>query len=104
MARRAKPSVKAGSQVQVRFALTDAAGAPIADAEASALADACRATVTLAPAAAECARYESGKRTFRADVKTDKATPRGSRDVTVAVSAPDGSGLVAEAPLPIDVR
>ncbi|HEU0336775.1 MAG TPA: hypothetical protein VFR43_09490 [Gaiellaceae bacterium] len=99
-----KPSVKAGSQVQVRFALTDAAGAPIADAEAGALGDACRATVTLAPAAAECARYESGKRTFRADVKTDKATPRGSRDVTVAVSAPDGSGVVAETPLPIEVR
>ena len=99
-----RASVKAGAPIQVRFALADAAGLPIADAEAGAIAAACGATLSLPPAAPACAAYDARKDELRVDLKTDRATPPGTRPASLVVSAPDGSGPVVEEAIPLVVR
>jgi hypothetical protein len=84
---------KPGSTIPVRFALTNAAGTPISDASAQALANACgvRISFTAGDPANACASYNAKADRFEFDLKTTKSMT-GQQTITVRVFV--GSGLV----------
>jgi hypothetical protein len=89
-------STKRGSTLPVKFQLANAAGAPIADAQAQALlTPACRVKVTLDGVVQEgCASYDSRADRFQFDLKVPRTIALGTHAVGIQVSAPDGSGVV----------
>ena len=80
-----KDSVKAGQQLNVRFALGAADGTPIPDGLAQTLADACAVRVTFA-GAAECAIYDPAGDAFQALPRTSHSVPPGAYEVRVSVT------------------
>jgi FG-GAP repeat protein len=82
---RRPPGVNAGSAVPLRFALTDAAGTPIADADALALAADCRVRILLDGIAPGCARYDATANRFEYVLKTPKTLTPGKHTVTIQV-------------------
>ena len=81
---RAAPAGNAGAAVPVRFALTDAAGTPIADAVAQALAAACSVRVRL-DGGAPGARYDACGDRFEYVLKTPQSLASGTHKVALEV-------------------
>jgi YVTN family beta-propeller protein len=82
---------KAGQTVPIKIALTDVNGTPISDAEAQALASACRVTFSATGAqnlTAQCMKYDTTKQQF---VYTWKlaSSPTGADTITVTVTYPN---------------
>ena len=80
--------VAAGQAVPIRIALADAAGSRIPDADAAALAVACRVTFSAAGAqsrTSQCLRYDASKDQFVATWKLAKK-PLGAATIQVSVS------------------
>ena len=98
---RRPPGTNAGAAVPVRFALTDAAGSPIGDAEAAALATACAVTIRLDGGAPGCAKYEDLANQFAYVLKTPKTLAPGSHTVAIEVAFPGG---VSTTTVPLLVR
>lgn len=90
-----RSSYQRGATIPVRFALGNAAGAPISDAAASALlAPSCLVRVTLDGVDRGCPGYNTVGDFFQLDLKTTKSLARGTHTVGIEVGAADGSGLV----------
>lgn len=91
-----------GRSLRARFRVVDAGGAPIADAEAKALATRCRVRAGL-DAATVCARYDKRRDLFTASIRVPrKTTSPGSHEVVVRML--DAAGMpVVEAATPIAV-
>ena len=89
----ANASYKAGSSIPIKFALTNAAGTPISDASAQALANACGVKVSFSGGdpSPNCAIYDAKADRFQFDLKTAKSL-RGAQTITVRVFV--GTGLV----------
>jgi hypothetical protein len=89
--------VNSGANISVVFALADAAGSPISDAEASSLASSCSVKVLFSgtPGPAVCATYDAVEHRFHAGVKTSKQLAAGTYQLTVQVFA--GSVVVTTA-------
>ena len=70
-----KDEANAGSTIPVKFALADANGVRIPDAEAQAIATACEARIffTAGDPSPNCARYDAGANTFHFNLKTPKS-------------------------------
>jgi FG-GAP repeat len=98
---RRPPGVNAGAAVPVRFALTDAGGAPIPDAEALALAAACAVRVRLDDEAPGCAKYDASSDRFTYILKTPPSLSPGTHDVALEVVLPGG---VSSTVVPLVVR
>jgi hypothetical protein len=77
--------VNAGAAVPVRFALTDAAGTPISDGAAQALADSCSVRVRLDGGAPGCAKYDASSDRFTYVVKTPQSLSPGTHEVTLEI-------------------
>jgi uncharacterized protein (DUF2345 family) len=82
---RRPPGVNAGAAVPVRFALTDAAGAPIADSAAQALAAACAVRIRLDGGAPGCAKYDATSHRFTYILKTPQSLAPGTHELTLEV-------------------
>lgn len=93
---KAQSSNKAGSAIQVKFMLANAAGVKLSDAAAQALVSpTCRVRITLdGTEQAGCASYNATSDTFEYTLKTSKSLAAGSHALAIKVSAPDGSGVV----------
>jgi hypothetical protein len=88
-----KSKLKKGHKAHITFALTDANGVPISDAEAAGLlAPTCRVNFSASGAqevAPTCVEYDAGKHQFTYDWKLGKQT--GEETITVTVSYPSTS-------------
>jgi hypothetical protein len=85
-------SYRRGSNIPVRFQLTNAAGVPIPDSVAAALlAPVCRVRLTLAGVDKGCMRYDAAANKFVLDLKTSKSTAVGEQTITVVITAADGT-------------
>jgi len=80
-----KDSYKAGATIPVKFALADATGTRISDAEAQAIASSCRAQVRLDSGAPGCASYSAATDTFQFNLNTAKNTSKGTHTITLNV-------------------
>ncbi|MFE5672941.1 FG-GAP-like repeat-containing protein [Agromyces sp. NPDC056523] len=97
-------SYRAGSTVPVKFTLRDHTGALISDADAQALVAACLVRVTLDGVLQPgCATYSARSDQFSYNVKIPKGMT-GQHVVALAVSAPNGSGIVNSNSVTITVR
>ncbi|HEX9381306.1 MAG TPA: choice-of-anchor D domain-containing protein [Gaiellaceae bacterium] len=79
-----KDSLKPGQSLNVRLALGDASGLPIADTVAQPLADACAVRISLA-GITECAAYIADDDAFQARVATSSSLPPGTYSLEVRV-------------------
>ncbi len=81
-----KEEVKGGSTVPVKFALADANGVRIPDAEAQAIADACEARIffTAGDPVPNCIGYDAGADLFHFNLKTPKGAV-GLHTITIRV-------------------
>lgn len=95
-------SYKRGQSLPARFALGDASGEPIDDAEATALADACLAQVALDGVVMGCVTYDTESDSFQYDLKLPKSLEPGSDTIAALVTA-DGE-VVNDETLVIAVR
>lgn len=98
---RRPPGVNAGAAVPVRFALTDAAGTPISDGEALALAAACAVRVRLDGGAPGCAKYDASTDRFGYVLKTPQSLAPGTHEVTLEVVFAGGASATV---VPLVVR
>jgi uncharacterized repeat protein (TIGR01451 family) len=80
-----KDSYKAGATIPVKFALADAGGTRISDAEAQAIASSCRAQVRLDAGAPGCASYNASTDTFQFNLNTAKNLSKGTHTITLNV-------------------
>jgi FG-GAP repeat len=96
-----RPGVNAGAAVPIRFALTDAAGAPIADGAAQALSAACGVRVRLDGGAPGCARYDASSDRFVYVLKTPQSVAPGTHEVTLEVVFPGG---ISSTVVPLVIR
>jgi hypothetical protein len=88
-----KSSYNAGATIPVKFALGDAGGTRISDAEAQAIASSCRAQVRLDSGAPGCASYNAATDTFQFNLNTAKNLSKGTH--TIAVNVFVGPNLVS---------
>jgi len=79
------PRYQAGATIALRFALADASGARIPDAEAQALASACKVTVRFDAGTPACAEYNRSSDTFRLNVMIAQTTTQGTHTMTIGV-------------------
>ena len=81
--------VNSGSSIPVVFALNDAGGNPIPDADASALAANCSVKITFsgAPGTVVCATYDADEHRFHGTVNTAKSLAPNTYQLTVQVMA-----------------
>jgi hypothetical protein len=84
-----KDTLKAGSTVPVKLALANAAGGPIPDAEAAALAAACAVTAD-AGGASVCMSYDAGSDRFQVNLKL----PDSPGPATIAAKVTLGGELI----------
>lgn len=100
-----RSSYQRGATIPVRFALGDAAGTPISDADAAALlVPPCLVRVTLDGVDRGCATYNATGNFFQLDLKTTKGLAKGTHTIGVQVRAADGSGLVNSETITILLR
>ena len=92
---RRPPGVNSGAAVPVRFALTDAAGTPIADAAAQALAAACSVRIRLDDGAPGCAKYDDTSDRFTYVLKTPQSLAPGTHEVTLEVVFAGGTSTTS---------
>jgi hypothetical protein len=95
---------KAGSNFAVTFALEDASGNPIPDADATALATSCAVKVTFggSPGVVVCATYDPIEKRFHATVKTAKTLDPGGYQLVVTVTV--GGFDVTRATTTVQIR
>ena len=81
--------VNSGSSIPVVFALNDAGGNPIPDADASALAANCSVKISFsgAPGTVVCATYDANEHRFHGSVNTAKSLDPNAYQLTVQVMA-----------------
>jgi hypothetical protein len=80
-----KDTYKAGATIPVKFALADAAGARLPDAEAQAIASTCSAKVRLDSGSPGCATYNATTDTFQFNLNTPKNFSKGAHTITLDV-------------------
>jgi hypothetical protein len=99
-----RDEVRAGAILPLNFALLDAAGAPIADATASALAAGCAVTVTFSGGtpSPNCATYDPITHQFHFNLAISRGLAPGTYTVGVAVRV--GGALVASGSATFAVR
>jgi hypothetical protein len=85
------PGVNAGAAVPVRFALTNAAGTPIGDNDAAALAAACAVRIRLDGGEPGCARYDALTDRFTYVLKTPKELTAGMHSVAIEIAFTGGA-------------
>jgi uncharacterized repeat protein (TIGR01451 family) len=88
-----KDTYKAGATIPVKFALADAAGTRISDADAQAIALSCSAKVRLDSGAPGCATYNPTTDTFQFNLNTPKNLSKGTHTITLDVFA--GTSIVS---------
>jgi hypothetical protein len=88
-----KDTYKAGATIPVKFALADAAGTRISDADAQAIASSCSAKVRLDSGTPGCAIYDPTTDTFQFNLKTSKNLSKGTHTITLDVFV--GANLVS---------
>ena len=88
-----KDTYKAGATMPVKFALADAAGTRIPDAEAQAIVSSCRAKVRLDSGTPGCASYNPTTDTFQFNLNTLKNLSKGTHTITLDVFV--GANVVA---------
>ncbi|KQZ09447.1 hypothetical protein ASD23_14530 [Agromyces sp. Root1464] len=97
-------SYKRGSNLPVRFQLTDASGQSISDAAAAALlSPRCLVSVMFDGLAKGCATYNAVSNTFQFDVKTTKAIAAGTHTIGILVKSGAGDILNANT-APVQLR
>ena len=98
-------TVRVGAEVTVRFSLVDAGGAPISATEARKIAGSCAARLTIDGVSQPriCFGYAGASRTFRWKGSATGRLGRGTHQLGIAVTAPDGT-VVARASLSLAVR
>jgi hypothetical protein len=97
-------SYKLGQTVRTQLRLVDAAGAPIADAEAKALVKSCRVQAGV-DAATMCARYDKRKDRFSTAARLPKGTPLGTHAIVARLlDASGGEDATAETPIVVAPR
>jgi hypothetical protein len=88
-----KDVYKAGATIPVKFALADAAGTRISDADAQAVASSCSAKVRLDSGTPGCATYNPTTDTFQFNLNTAKNLSKGTHTITLDVFA--GASIVS---------